>query len=252
MDMYTALAKQCTSNRVYPLSIAQGIQDGEIIADDGRYPEAALFWHYAGFAYLSGNVKEAFLRTIYQHYFQKKPARRFVLITDNTSVIHFFSQMKDVALDQRAEYRYDTGRDPLLHPCVFPIERISASNIRGIHGRIIPAFSWSSERQFLSKGFGYAALDGNRVIAAAFSAAVSSEEVDIGVETDEAYRYRGLATVLASQMCHEIIAIGKQPVWAHGLSNTGSMHTALRVGFLQDRINVVIRRKTESRDPEKE
>ena len=46
--------------------------------------------------------------------------------------------------------------------------------------------------------------DGN-FAAVAFSSAVSPEEVDIGVETTEAYRHRGLASYLAYRMCDETI-----------------------------------------------
>lgn len=81
----------------------------------------------------------------------------------------------------------------------------------------------------------------NAVVA--FSAAVSSDEVDIGVETDENYRHQGLAKALAKRMCQEILSMGKKPVWAHAASNEGSKHTALGAGFVEDRVNIVIRKK---------
>ena len=84
-------------------------------------------------------------------------------------------------------------------------------------------------------------MDGDRLVATAFSAAVSSDEVDVGVETDENYRHKGLAKALADIMCREIISIGKNPVWAHAISNEGSKHTALSVGFVEDRVNTVIK-----------
>ena len=86
-------------------------------------------------------------------------------------------------------------------------------------------------------------MDGEKVIAVAFSAAVSSDEVDIGIETDESYRHQGLAKVLADKMCREIILQGKKPVWAHSVSNEGSKYTAESVGFIQERVNTVILRK---------
>jgi len=67
--------------------------------------------------------------------------------------------------------------------------------------------------------------------------AVSSEEVDIGVEVDPSYRGQGIASALALKMCEEIINMGKKPVWAHAESNVGSMHTALKCGFIQKKIN---------------
>ena len=78
------------------------------------------------------------------------------------------------------------------------------------------------------------------MIAIAFSAAVSSEEIDIGVETDERYRHKGLARALADKMCREVLSIGKKPVWAHAISNAGSKNTALSVGFVEDKVNTVV------------
>ncbi len=95
----------------------------------------------------------------------------------------------------------------------------------------------------MKEGFGYIALDHERVCATAFSAAVSSDEIDIGVETHEDYRRKGLAAILAGRMCERILEIGKRPVWAHSIINMGSMNTALKCGFVQDKKNTVIRKR---------
>jgi len=236
----TEFARNCTSNSVYPLSIAEGFQDGNVIFSDDS--KAALFWHYCGFVYLSGSVEESFLEKVYQDYFMKDTERRFVLITDDSKVIKFFSDKDDIVTDKRVEYRFG---DLLLSApeCKYKVEPISANNYDRIHGNIVPTFSWSSKEQFLKNGFGFVALDGDKVIAVAFSAAVSSDEVDIGVETDENYRHQGLAKVVADRMCREIITQGKKPVWAHAITNEGSKYTALGVGFTNDRVNTVIRKK---------
>ena len=236
----TEFARNCTSNAVYPLSIAEGFQDGNVIFSDDS--KAALFWHYCGFAYLSGSVEESFLEKIYQEYFVKNIERRFVLITDDSRVIEFFSNKEEVQTDRRVEYRFGDLLQSAPE-CKYKVELISESNYDRIHGNIIPAFSWSSKEQFLKKGFGFVALDGDKVIAVAFSAAVSSDEVDIGVETDENYRHQGLAKVVADKMCREIITQGKKPVWAHAIANKGSKYTALGAGFVEDRINTVIRNR---------
>ena len=147
-------------------------------------------------------------------------------------------------MDQRKEYRF--RRDITFSEEDFntdlKIERINDSNIKAIQGRIIPAFSWDSDEAFLKNGFGYVAMDGEKFAAIAFSAAVSSEEVDIGVETNEAYRNRGLAKIVARYMIREILNIGKIPVWAHAAGNTASMKTALGVGFKEIHCNTIIRK----------
>ena len=112
---------------------------------------------------------------------------------------------------------------------------VSAENINCIKGRIIPAFSWDSNDAFLEKGLGYAAMDGDRVATVAFSSAVSSEEIDIGVETDPDYRGRGLAAGVAGKMCEAVLALGKKPIWSCSTMNTASEKTAEKIGFIKVR-----------------
>ena len=66
------------------------------------------------------------------------------------------------------------------------------------------------------------------------------EEMDIGVEVDPDYRGRGIAAALVQKMCAEAISQGKKPVWAHAETNAGSMHTALRCGFIRKQVNSTI------------
>jgi hypothetical protein len=92
-------AYRCSSNRVYPLSIAEGIQNGDMIADNEENMRCVLFWHYCGFAYLSGNVTEEFLGKIYEDYFCKETKRRFVMITDDEKVIRYFEGKPGLLMD---------------------------------------------------------------------------------------------------------------------------------------------------------
>ena len=240
---YISWAENNTANRVYPRSIAEGFQPGDIYVNDGSCPESVFFWHYCGFGYISGKASAEIMNDICAEMISGRSGRRLVLITSDEEVISFFRK-KDVLTDSRAEYSYhqkcavgtiDSDR--------FRIERIDAENISEIRGRIIPSFSWESPERFLKEGFGYAALDRGKVCAAAFSAAVSSDEIDIGVETLEEYRGKGLASALVNRMCEHIAGIGKKPVWAHSISNEVSVNTALKCGFVRDRINTVIRKR---------
>ena len=196
-DKYSNI--KCSDSRAYPLSILEGIQKGDVYAGDN----AVLFWHYCGFGYIAGAPSEEFLEAVYDEFIVTKRERRFFLITDNDLVIDYLGSKSGVQIEKRFEFEYDMiyGQDRTSEALKSAISRnpdidivpVSAENINCIKGRIIPAFSWDSNEAFLEKGLGYAAMDGDRVTAVAFSSAVSSEEIDIGVETDPDYRGRGLA-----------------------------------------------------------
>ena len=255
--LYTEWAKKNTANRVFPCSITEGLQSGEIYVDDDTDTSAVFFWHYCGFGYITGKASVVFLNDIYE--LMASGGRRLVLITREEDVIAFFRDRENIQMDTRAEYVYppaetDTvfmsdqesaiqNTGAAIQNQGFSIEKISAENIAGITGRIVPSFSWESADRFLMNGFGYVALEGDRICAVAFSAGISSEEVDIGVETREEYRGRGLASALAGKMCEHIMRIGKKPLWGHAGTNTGSMKTALKCGFIQTGTDTVIRVK---------
>ena len=234
---YILWAKANTANRVYPCSIAEGFQSGDIYVNDGGDTETVLFWHYCGFAYISGTVSEKVLDEMMDD-ICRKSARRMLLITDHDFVIHYFKH-RGKEIGKRVEYDYDCAGVTVKDHADIDIRRIDAGNIGAISGKVIPGFSWENS-EFLKKGFGYAAFDHEKYAGVAFSAAISSENVDIGVEVDPAFRNRGIATALARKMCEEAILLGKKPVWAHLETNTGSMRTAVRCGFVQKKINAAI------------
>ena len=231
---YIPWAERCTSNRVYPLSIAEGRQSGEIYADRPGNAELVLFWHCCGFAYLSGTVSDRVMEETASD-ICRRSERRMVLITDSAEAVRWLCE-KQIETGKRVEYAYaGSGLAKAVSPGI-GIDRIGEDNIDRITGRIVPAFSWEKER-FLRGGFGYAAFDGGEYCGVAFSAAVSSDEVDIGVEVRPGYRGRGIATALVQTICSEILSQGKKPVWAHSAQNLGSMRTAEKCGFVQSKIN---------------
>ena len=178
---YSSWARANTANRVYPCSITEGFQSGEVYVNDGLDVEAVFFWHYCGFGYISGNASDPFLQDIYSEMISCRNGRRLVLITADDYVTAFFRN-RNVLIDSRAEYAYlCPDRFDVIDKSEYRIERITRENLSKIEGRIVPSFSWESREQFLKEGFGYIALDQERVCAVAFSAAVSSVEIDIGV-----------------------------------------------------------------------
>ena len=227
---YILQARAVTTDNTYPLSIVLGLQTGDIYVSDDV--EAVLFWHYCGFAYISGNPTDTFLNEVYD--LKGSGARRLFLITNDDRVITYMNN-RVAKIDQRIEYSYK-GADPVtINTDRFRIVPIDKNNIAKIKGRIIPSFSWESDEQFLKNGIGFVAMEGDNICAVAFSSAVSDEEVDIGVETYEEYRRNGLAAALAQKMCEEITRDGRRPVWSHAEVNIGSGNTALKCGFKEER-----------------
>lgn len=87
---YIMWAKANTANKVYPCSIAEGFQSGDIYVNDGTDVEAVFFWHYCGFGYISGNPSgnpsDELMNDIYSEMISGHSGKRLVLITSDDVV----------------------------------------------------------------------------------------------------------------------------------------------------------------------
>ncbi len=183
---YVNLAESNTCNTVYPLSIAEGYQSGDVYTDSLTHPTCALFWHYCGFAYLSGKLSAGFYQDtieLMQDEKRKNP-RRFVL-----------------SIDDEEQEAYFSASDNLM------------------------------KEDFLQNGRGYCVMCGENIATVAFTSAISHNEVDIGIETNEQFRRRGLGVAVAKRTVQYVLSEGKAPVWQCYYKNIGSQHTAEKVGF---------------------
>lgn len=239
-ELYSAfieLAAANTCNTVYPMSVAEEVQDGDIYADSIDSPTYALFWHVSGFAYLTGKPEKEELEAIYalMKNADGKNPRRFVLELKDEETASFFRQKADVEMHERYRFRLkdvyaECSLDSSI-PAGYEMKEVDEKRLEQISGRIVPSLFWSSAEEFLEKGKGYCLVKNGEVAAVAFSAAVSSRQVDIGIETKQAHRRKGLAAVAAQKMVSYVRSIGKEPVWDCDQTNTGSKATAEKVGF---------------------
>ena len=222
-------AEVITCGRVYPDSVMQGYQQGEDIKLGG----CRIVWHGCGFVFMYGIptakdlVQTAFLMSSAQ-----LENKRFVLFCENEKFGRYWQMNNGVKVEKRYFYEFSAveQRQTAL-PEGFEIRRIDAENIGKLDGRIKPSFSWESDESFLKNGVGFCVMHGDTPAAWAFSAAVSDDEIDIGVETLERFRGKGLAAAAASEMIRFSLAAGKKPVWACHAGNIGSQKVAEKLGF---------------------
>ena len=226
-------AEAASGDAVYPLSVAEGIQTGEICTSG----DAVLFRHQCGFAFLSGKPDDTVLRETEECMLSAQAQQqRFVLITEDAAVISYFGNRPGIASGRRIYYEAAKAAPEFDLPEGYELRRTDAELAEKLTGKIVPSWSWPSTEQFLQNGIGYCILHGDDIAASAFTAAVTEKYTDIGVETAEAYRRSGLAKIAAAAVMREVQAQGKLPVWAHKTTNLGSLKVAEALGFLPVRI----------------
>lgn len=86
------------------------------------------------------------------------------------------------------------------------------------------------------------ALVSGKIVAAAFTNALTETYADIGVATNEAWRGRGFATAAASIVAQRVWDGGRIPVWSCGEDNMASLRVAQKLGFEEvSRLTYVIK-----------
>ena len=220
--------------KVYPLSILEGIQKGEIFVDDDEIPTVALIWHYCGFANILGAYDERFIEETMKM-MQDPPeghSGRMALQAENDC------RLKDMILKTPKVVGYErfifefTGEKYIVTQTQGTgLKEITADNYELMRGRIVPTFSWENKEEFIKNGFGYCLIRDGQMLACAFASGISKDYVDIGVETAEECRGKGYGKIVSAAMVKETLRRGKIPVWDCDTRNEASMKLACSVGF---------------------
>ncbi len=76
-----------------------------------------------------------------------------------------------------------------------------------------------------------AVVEGDLLVAIAFTHARSTRHADVAVNTLEEWRGRGLATAAASLVAQRLQEAGQRPMWSTGEDNSASLRVAQKLGF---------------------
>lgn len=225
---------------IYPLSVVQMYQHGDIYTDG----HSVLIWHQCGFAYIFGHPDHSFFDEIHDIMCADDLPRRFILFTADPDTERYFHGKQGIVTGQRYGYRYpsDISASSFPLPDGYEIHEIDRDCIDRMQGRITPYFSWREPSEFLVKGKGFYVTYEDIPAAWAFSAAVTDDEIDIGIETHTDHRHKGLALAAASHMIRYCMDMHKRPVWACDAANGASQALAEKLGFVRTGTYTTIRR----------
>lgn len=216
---------------VYPKSITELNQSGDIYIDN----DSILFWHYSGFAFVYGACNHHFLECIYHKFLSNDSnlSRKFILFATNLKLEKFFQEKENLLFGKRYffEYPQEYAVPSQTMPYGYHICEFNQELLDSVQGRITPYFSWKNASEFLNHGKGYCIMHEENPVAWAFSAAVSSDEIDIGIEVSSNYQHSGLGTLIAEKMISYCFEQHKHPVWACDSNNIASQKLALKLGF---------------------
>ena len=91
---------------------------------------------------------------------------------------------------------------------------------------------WGTVEDFLDRGFGNLALEGDRVVCWVLADGMAGKRCEIGVYTEETYRGRRLGAVTTAAAVEHALSMGVEEVgWHCAAENEASIKTAEWVGF---------------------
>lgn len=95
---------------------------------------------------------------------------------------------------------------------------------------------WGSQSAFLETGIGFCTLHNNKIVSWSMTDCIANNACEIGVQTDEEYRRRGLATLTVAAIVSFCLSSGFKYVgWHCDEYNLPSIKTAEKVGFKLER-----------------
>lgn len=105
-----------------------------------------------------------------------------------------------------------------------------AKNLKLIHEWINK--DWGSIDAFLQRGFGFCIMQGDKLASWSLTDCIYGYRCEIGIETDEAFRRRGLASTVVGATVEHALSQGLSDIgWHCWDSNIGSIGVAEKVGF---------------------
>ena len=97
----------------------------------------------------------------------------------------------------------------------------------------LPGMGFATLNDLLASGLAAGAVVEGRLVAVAYTNALTAGYGDMGVATDEAWRGRGFASAAASIVARRLQEQGRTPVWSAGEGNAASLRVAEKLGFTE-------------------
>jgi len=233
-----ALFAEIDFQRPAVYSVLEGSQPGRVYVDRPDQPTAAFIW--ADDCYVAGNAPDAA--------FSAKVGRLLCTdvmpSTENLMADPYSDAWHDLLRAllydhgpqhiQRTTFDWDPARFVAEHrewragiPAGYRVARIDAT-IAGQVG-VIGAL-WPSINRSPAKAFGSCVLQEDRVVSSCKTAFVGDGLAETGVETEEAHRRQGLATLACCAYLEQCLDRGVRPVWSC-FYNAASEALACKLGF---------------------
>ncbi len=247
-------------NRSIVFSVLEGNSPGCVFVDDPVHPRAVFLNSITEFNFLAGDpCNKAFnLQVKSRLDTDLRPSSQYLLLFPaNEPWREAIEAVWGSLLGEwasRLEYDYppppqqapDHWQEAI--PAGFTVQRYDSSLAASAPGL---ADFWFNVESFLAKGFGFAALHGDQPVSRCHTVVVGDNLAEISIDTEEAYRRKGLAQLVCRAFIEHSLEAGTRPHWSCWGNNTPSRELAKKLGFVvkeEAPVRVVILEKEDKDD----
>jgi RimJ/RimL family protein N-acetyltransferase len=227
-------------------SVLEGNHVGRIFVDNAKAPTVALASLMCEFNFLLGDAgNTAFADSVQQLFLGElapppAPWGQMLFLMPLGEAWHadILQRYNRYRIDDihRKVFTFDAGRFAARHsgwrsrlPDGFALRRYDHELAESAGGL---AEFWSGLDNFLANGFGFAVMHENEVASRCHTVLCGAGEAEISIETAEAYRRQGLATLSACAFIDHALERGMRPAWSCWFNNEASIALAEVLGFL--------------------
>ncbi|MGE5703722.1 MAG: GNAT family N-acetyltransferase [Clostridia bacterium] len=249
-EKVTPLLHTVPFNTLFARAVIEKKADGHVFVDDQRSLTVCFIIHKYGMALLCGNhgndvFNDKLVRFLKNSSFEEYPAKWMLTFPNEWE--HILASLLGTALGQAGDandspflqtVRINYHFQPRSHlnipalPDGFSLVQIDFELYHRIQGSVVPQQFWNHAEDFLAHGVGFSLIYEEQIVSTAFAAYLVADQLELGIETTEAFRKKGYAIYPAAALIQYCLAHGYEPLWACRRENIGSSRLAERLGFV--------------------
>lgn len=247
--------KKVTINSLFARAVIEQTVTGKIFVDDKTNPNTFYVIHPYGMTLLFGECNNEPFNEVFKAYALNKAKSRnnfewmqafphnwdnvlsslfkgvLVKSADNTEK----TERGIIELNTRVNFKFNYAKHQTLSTQIpdkdIKIVRANGQMFQDMQGSVVPTHFWDNEEAFLKNGVAFALFYQGELASMSFSSYWFNNDFEIGIETKEKYRGKGLAELVCRAIIDYCVENKYEPIWSCRLENIGSYRLAQKLGF---------------------
>lgn len=253
--MVSESLREVVFNHAFARSVAEKHVHGTVYVDDIKLPETFYVVHPYKMSLLFGNPENDSFNTAFRKYalntsrirdhhewMQAFPDDWHVKLKEifPGKMVRSEDNLHDrfhdrIEINTRVNFRFDRKKYSLFRhnnpEGNFRIIRTDKDIFGQMKGTVVPMYFWEDAGQFVKNSVGFSLFYGDELASTAYAAFIHDGELELGIETVEKFRGRGLAQHTCVALIDYCLKNDFEPVWSCRLENKPSFNLARKLGF---------------------